>query len=134
MREVISAVETEMPAEHGEKRGGIALHALRNGLVGEHADGHKQQGERCSLCGAHPHQVPEIDVGGDIARVQQSAAHQKESQAQQVAGLYVRHDEGHEGDQKDDDQRAGTQYQSGERGGIAQVLLRQLRNEDGASI
>ena len=51
VRDVIMAVETEIPtepaniAEHREQRGRVALQPLRNGLIGEHAQRHEQEAD-----------------------------------------------------------------------------------------
>ena len=75
-----------------------------------------------------------IHVRRQAAREQHGTAEHEKPDGKEVARLHVRHGETDDRDQKYDGERARTEDQTRKQCRIAQVLLRKLRNQNGAAV
>ncbi len=121
-------------AQHDVERAGVAVQRPRHGRVGDGAGGHEQERQAQRLRRPDQRQRAERRVRRDAVGVAVGAAQREEAEADDVAGLDVGQHAAHHRDQQQQHQRARRQHQPGQRGGIAQPLLRQLRDEHRAGI
>ena len=120
--------------EHGEQRCGIRVQPPwdRNKRNGGQRD--KQEPQPNRLGAAEQHQRFEVNIRGKRARPEERHCQTGKAKGDDPARLHHRHQLQDQRDGQYNQHCAGRQHQPGPGGGIAQILLRQLRDHHRAAV
>jgi len=121
-------------AEHHVKRAGIGVGRARQGGIGDRTIGDEQESQAKSLCAAHQGEGVVIGVRGQVVGIGEGAAEREEPESDEEPGLHVRQEPADDRDQEQDQDRARGEDEAGVGRGIAELLLRELRDQDRARI
>ncbi|MNY15287.1 hypothetical protein D3C86_1484910 [compost metagenome] len=114
--------------EHGKQRGGVAVELpwYRNKSDGGERNKQEPQPER--LGATKEHQCFEINIRRQGSRPEERHRQTGETKGDDPARLHDGHQFQHQRDGQDNQHRAGREHHPGPGGGVAQILLRQLRD------
>ena len=119
---------TRHVAEHGKQRRRVGVKPPRDRDKGDGGQRHKQEPQPYRLRAAEQHQRFEVDIRRQRAGPEERHRQAGKAEGDDPARLHHRHQLQHQRNGQHNQHRAGREHQPGPGGGIAQILLRQLRN------